>query len=319
MKFKFFKTKFLANWSVKIISLAAAVVLYYVNYYNTLDTRKIDVPLSILLPAGYALSAPHIGTVSLTVRGNKELEIGKLTKEDFEVIADLSRETKIRSNEPLTVNLRYEKGDNALAAEPLEVILKPQTVVLKLEKKAEKWVKVLPNIVPGSPPEGYIVDNIRLEPEKILITGPQSRVNAVNSLLTEPISLENRKKDFFLAVKPVLPDPYITVTDPSVLEFRASVTEIVSEKEFSDISITVLNINEQLMLANTLPAGMIKFRAPYEVLANLELESVRMIINCENIKQQGKYTLRTVPEYPPELVLVDYTPKEVIIDLVPRE
>lgn len=318
MKFKLVKSKFLANWSIKIISLAAAVVLYYVNYYNTLDTYKIEMPVTILLPAGFALSAPYVDTASLTIRGNKELGITKLEKEDFEVIADLSAETKIRNNEAITVNLDYEKKKKALAAETMSVILKPQTIILKLEKKVEKWVKILPNITPGSPPEGYMVDRIELYPEKILITGPQSRVNAVDNLITEPISFENRKKDFFLAVKPLLPDSYLTVIDPLVLEFKASISEIVSEKEFSEISITALNINEQLILDSALPVGIIKFRASYESLNNLDMNTIRIIINCENIKQQGRYTLRAVPEYPPELVLVDYSPQEVQIDLIPR-
>jgi len=308
----------LLNWPVKILSLVAAVMLYYINYYSNLTNLKIEVPIEVFIPSEYAHTAPYTKTTIIAIRGNAGLGVEKLTVDDFEVVAMLVDENSIKINEPLNINLMYNKKGKALALDPLSVLMTPSRITIKVEKRITRTVEIVPDYKKPSLPEGYYLTAYKLTPDKIRITGPESRVKAIDKITTEPIVLENRKKDFVINVKPLLPNSYVTTVDFSYLEYSATIAGILTEKSFENINIFFTNINDLMMIENELPTGVLTLKATENALKNLNPEKLRMSINAENIKQPGKYTLRIITEIPPDIILSDYTPKEVVIDLVPR-
>lgn len=56
------------NWVVKVFSLLLAIGVYLVINYATLDQRKVDIPLEVIMPTEYQAvsTVPH--TVSLIIK-----------------------------------------------------------------------------------------------------------------------------------------------------------------------------------------------------------------------------------------------------------
>ena len=56
------------NWPVKVFSLVLAIGIYLVVNYATLDQRKVDIPLQVVLPGGYEATSTILDSVTLVIR-----------------------------------------------------------------------------------------------------------------------------------------------------------------------------------------------------------------------------------------------------------
>jgi YbbR domain-containing protein len=67
----------------------------------------------------------------------------------------------------------------------------PGTVTVTLERAGQITVPVRPT-VEGQPAPGYVVGAITVEPERVTIAGPESRLTGAISVVTERVLLEGR-------------------------------------------------------------------------------------------------------------------------------
>lgn len=78
----------LVDWPIKIISLLLAIGIYLVVNYVVLDTRFVEIPLEVILPAGYEVSSKVPQAVTLKIAGDERyirlVDSGKISaKADF--------------------------------------------------------------------------------------------------------------------------------------------------------------------------------------------------------------------------------------------
>lgn len=80
----------LFNWPVKIFSLLLAVGIYMVVNYATLDTRRVEIPLQVIMPSGYEASSNVPESVTLHIRAD-ERYIGMVDSSAINATADFSK------------------------------------------------------------------------------------------------------------------------------------------------------------------------------------------------------------------------------------
>jgi YbbR domain-containing protein len=69
----------------------------------------------------------------------------------------------------------------------------------------------------GKLPDGYEVGSVTTSPAKVKLRGPSDRVSALQKVVTESVSLNDRKESFDLAnVAVIVGDTKVEVIDPSV-------------------------------------------------------------------------------------------------------
>jgi hypothetical protein len=56
------------NWIVKVFSLLLAIGVYLVINYATLDQRKVDIPLEVIMPIKYQAVSTVPKTISLIIK-----------------------------------------------------------------------------------------------------------------------------------------------------------------------------------------------------------------------------------------------------------
>jgi len=71
----------------------------------------------------------------------------------------------------------------------------PSAIPIRLEPIVQRQIPVEAKIE-GNPPDGYRVYGIHPSKGSVLVRGPESRVNALQKVLTETISLAGRKESF---------------------------------------------------------------------------------------------------------------------------
>jgi YbbR domain-containing protein len=311
LEFNTLVKKIFFNWHVKVLSLTAAVLLFVFNRMINLEENILTIPLVLLLHDDFSVSSPLVReTVNITIRGDKELEINKITKSDVEVYADL---TQFTNEAVYTVKLQYTKKGIATALTPISVSLDPQEIKVSIEKTMQKSVKIEASIKAG-PPEGYDY-SYSLIPSTAVILGPKSLVDATQLVKTEGIDLSEKTDNFSLPVKLVPPDNLVRFKESGQVEFYCIINQLIVEK-IVEVRILPVNLNARLTFESKLPTiGSLVLKVSPQVLESLSPDDVSLIIDCSNIKSSGKYIIKTKPIVPEGIVVVSFSPEEITLDV----
>jgi YbbR domain-containing protein len=228
-----FFSKITEKWPIKVLSLAAAVIISIFYRMNNLENRVFTVPLSVISNDALMPVSSVESTIRVSLRG-KPAEIQPIIAEDIEAYVDLGRYTK-EGNYKAPVQIR--KKGSVLGVEPLEISVLPIEIPVFLEQKVSRNVYVFP-VLSGSVAQGYELTNQSLIPASVIVEGPRSILDSHIEFNTETISLDRRYNDFSIMVNIINNNPLLSVHGSSILEFRGSINRIAREERQNN-SITV--------------------------------------------------------------------------------
>lgn len=164
------------NWGVGVLSVVLAVSLwiYVTDREDPERTERVSstIPVECVnAPTGRAVSQPCAEPESVAVRVRApESVLDGLTAEDFVARADLSG----MEEDEASVTVRVEATRSGV--DIVEVL--PSQVTVQLENVTSRTVPVQTRLV-GTPPPGFEVSQVALDPEEALVTGPESLVDLV--------------------------------------------------------------------------------------------------------------------------------------------
>jgi YbbR domain-containing protein len=300
-----------SDWPAKIISLAAAALLFLFYRVNTMDERFFSVPLQVDPPAGLAIGKPYPKSARVTLRG-KEEAIFSVLEEDVEVYADLER---FQAEGQYRVPVRIVRHGSSLNIEPLDIRVEPAEISVTLEQRIEKTVDLEP-VIRGTPPAGFDLVQYTIIPDSIQISGPRSLVNSIETIKLEEIDLEGRTEDFSEQVTIVEENPLIDYSRARTVVFRGILREAVIIKTFENVDIISIDLSPDLKLAEPLPKGSIRIQGNQRVIEALPLEQLRLVIDCGEIEKPGPETLYPKPDIPPDFVVLKFEPQELDLTFI---
>jgi YbbR domain-containing protein len=303
--------RLLSDLPVKVICLSAAVILFLFNRINSLSDRFVSVPLTVDVPAGFALASAYPRTVRITLRG-EEAAINAILEEDL--AASVSLEDRTAPGVYRT-GVKVERRGTALNVEPLEVRVDPQQISFTLEPLLERRVTVAPEIK-GVPAYGYELAGYDLTPRTVLLRGPGSRVQAVGTLLTDEVDLTGRSAPFTLRVRVVVPDVLLVLAGDPFVEFKASIQEAVVSRRFEDVAVVVLDAAVGLKPAEEPPRGSVQVQGSQLAVEAVQPDQVHLVIEGESVRRAGSWTLATRAEVPSTVSVLDWSPKEITVQFL---
>lgn len=220
---------FLEDWSLKLLSLAIAVVLWLVvTGQNEPVTAHVNVQLNFIRPPALEISNDPPRTVDVMLTGSRN-KLDDLTSLDLVATVDLSDQ---RSGERV---LRL--ADKAQISLPQGVKVdgyQPSAIPVRLESVVERQVPIEPTLE-GQPAEGYEVYAVRPSKGSVTLRGPESRVIALQKVVTESIWLGEHKESFTASNVAIdVPDPKVDLIDP-VVNIDVEIGERRVEKSFSGV------------------------------------------------------------------------------------
>jgi diadenylate cyclase len=149
--------------------------LSLINVATAVDFRNI--------PESLELKRSSAERVEVQITGKRRL-VSALNPEQVGAFLDLS--TIDAGLHRIELN-----GDNIELPLGLEVVrITPTAIRIEMENRVEREIAVEPNVV-GSPPDGYLIDRIRVRPGSIKVSGPVSTLNRMLSLNTEAINIDD--------------------------------------------------------------------------------------------------------------------------------
>jgi hypothetical protein len=301
-----------AEWPAKIISLAAAILLFMFYRINTLEERVFTTALKAEPPPGLAISKPYPRSARITLRGREENIFGVL-EEDLEVYADFEG---VEGEGQYRLPVRVVRRGTSVNVEPLEIRVEPAEVPVTLEREIQRVVDVEPRLT-GIPAIGFELVQYSVTPRTAEISGPVSIVSDLTEVQTETVDLANRDADFVMEVGILRENPLVRYPREMTAVFRGIIREAVVIKTFDNVDIITLDVPSGLRLAGTLPKGSIRLQGTQLAIEDLPPVRFRLLIDCGAIDGPGSVTLPTIPDVPPDFVILKYEPRELTLNFIP--
>ena len=231
---KLLRRIFLEDWSLKLLSLAIAVVLWLaVTGQNEPVTAHVNVQLNFIRPQALEISNDPPRTVDVMLTGSRN-KLDDLTSLDLVATVDLSDQ---RAGERV---LRL--ADKAVISLPQGIKVdgyQPSAIPVHLEPILERQIAVEPKLE-GKPAEGFEVYGVHPSKSTVLVRGPASRVNALQKVTTESIFLAERKESFTPNLAIDVPDPKVDLLEP-VVSVQIEIGEVRKERNFSGVNVSTSN------------------------------------------------------------------------------
>jgi len=189
------------NLELKIASLVIAIALWVFVILSGRSNMTLDIPLQITNLSEGLVVVESPKTVRVNIEGSKNL-LKTLDTGDISAIIDLS------DAGPGRVFFNLSRSNISIPKTLVVRNIEPETVSVMVEKKMKKRVKVRPSIT-GLPAKGYIIDEVRVDPDSIIIEGPRSLILEVNSVRTEPLDISGINTDIQYRAGIDIDDPRI--------------------------------------------------------------------------------------------------------------
>lgn len=228
--------QFLKNYKIKIILFFIATLVWFHAVTEIHYEYALWIPIEpVNIEAGKVIEN-KIPPKVLVKFGGKGKSLIYLRTKDVKLVLDLS-------NAGQHVNVALKKENVKIGGLPVEVleIIKPTSLEVILGKLEAKFVPVVSNIS-VEPMDGYtLVGGIKLQPDSVVVEGPQRLVGKINEIQTEKKQYKGVKRDIAGEIKLVsFSDERITVTKRKV-NFFADIQKLY-EKKITDIPVKVINV-----------------------------------------------------------------------------
>jgi YbbR domain-containing protein len=265
---KLLRRIFLEDWSLKLLSLAIALVLWLVvTGQNQPVTAHVNVQLNFIRPASLEISNDPPRTVDVMLTGSRN-KLDDLTTLDLVATVDISDQ---RAGERV---LRL--ADKAQISLPQGVKVdgfQPSAVPVRLEPIVERQVPIEPKLE-GKAADGYEIYAARPSNGSVILRGPESHVLALQKVPTESIFIAGHKESFTATNVAIdVPDPKVDLVDP-VVNVEVEIGERRVEKSFSGIAASGADG------ARAQPASAsVTLLGPASMLESLKPEEVKIVVD----------------------------------------
>ncbi len=285
--FKQIKDFWTRDWILKIISLVIAVVLWlYVGGEDVVD-KTVLVPVEVInLPENLIISNKFKKEIEVTVRGPRSLLV-EMDKKQSPIQIDLN-EVK-----PGT-HVKTIEHDLIPVSRGVEIQrVQPSTIILSLDKLIEKQFAIHA-VTEGTVSSGFILKNIRINPEFISITGPKTVLSQIDFLKTVPIDIHGLSASKRLQIPLQL--------DHAIVDLIGETSVTVNlEIDYDAIVKTLENVPVQLSIN-----GVVQKVEPAAVSVTLSIPKIVMkkgidpatlvIATAEREEESDSFRVKAIPQ-----------------------
>ncbi|MFI5178971.1 MAG: YbbR-like domain-containing protein [Vicinamibacterales bacterium] len=176
------------NLGLKVAALGLGTLLWFTISGQQVERTVSRVPVVYRnVPAGLQITGDLTEAVTVHVRGS-ENQISRLQTDEVSAVVDLAEaEAGQRSTFPL-------RTDQVAVPAGVEVMwVDPAEVTLTLEPSGTKPLPVRPAL-DGEPAPGFIVTGVAVDPQTVVVAGPQSRLAIATAATTEPVPVTGAKQ-----------------------------------------------------------------------------------------------------------------------------
>lgn len=191
----------------------------------------------------------------------------------------------------------------------------PASFVIRVDKKAEKLVPVLPDPA-GQPTAGYVISSIEASPARVEIQGPATVLDQISAVRTTPIDLtglkESTKRDVALNLSDM---GEVQVSGDGLIEVAIEIEKEIVEKW---VERQVRPTGTDFPSEVTPSRIRILLKGPENLFKELvENDGIDVRVDLEGLSP-GTYFRHAVIEPPLDMAVLETEPKTFRVEVLPK-
>ena len=200
-------------WQMRALAIAIALILWFflaLQKREDVAERLLEATVTYNTPQGLIILDP-VQQIRVRLRGpSRRMRSVGPASVDALVVLRADREGQIE------IQLGPE---NISAPDGIEVVaVEPNSLRLRVDREVTAMVAVRV-VVGGEPAAGAQLHSLVATPDRTLVRGPRSRVEALDQVVTSTVLLDGHALPFSQRAAVLAPDPLVRV-EPSTVEVR---------------------------------------------------------------------------------------------------
>lgn len=285
-----------------VLALALAILAWLFVHSGQITRLERSLKIEYInLPLSLTYSKPPPQEIQVLVTGSFH-RVRSLESEDLTYLVDL-RNSK--------VGRKVTEVDLARMRLPFDIRISnpnPARIELEFEELISREIPVHP-VYQGKLGEGYVIESIRIEPDPVNVSGPQSVIESLEQLHVE-VSLKGKTTSFTTQAK-VTSLPQVEAIDSVFVEVE--IQEVNLQRTYREVPVKADSPKQSMRI---IPET-----------ANLSLEGTQALLDAFEQKlfvnvpteglSQGKYRLRGTVQVPEGIKLLKLDPETFIVEVLP--
>jgi len=220
------------NWILKVISLCLAIMLWYFVVGEDQVDVTVNIPIEVLnLPPALTISNQYKKDIEVAVRGPRSL-VTELRNRN------ITRPVNLSDAQPGTIVLKNDENSIPFPKGITVQRLQPTNITLLLDQLVQKNFSINP-IVEGELAPGYVLQQLYLDPDHLIISGPKNVLDKDLALETYVINLEGLDHSTTLQVHLNLDPAFQALIGETVVTAQLDVQENYTERKIKNIPVNV--------------------------------------------------------------------------------
>lgn len=176
----------------------------------------------------------------------------------------------------------------------------PSSCIVNYDVYPTKTVRIDgENSINGKTAKGYEIKDVSVDPQEIIIAGPQDLLATIESLATEPVDVGGRDSDVSISRRVVLPTG-IHAVGVDTVQVHVFISEKMTAVTLEDLPVHVENLADNLVLETRDMLATVTVTCPELLADRIKKSSIRLTVDAEGLADRA-YTLPITPEYDAEL------------------
>ena len=311
---------FMKDNKIKLICLFIAIILWGLVKSIKISTIKINIPLQIeKLPTKIMPTSSLPKFVSLYIRGEKENL--RFPTSNLKAILNLN---SARNG----LNIFTPKFN--LSQLPPKIHLKSiDKIKIFFEKIIEKqlWVKVT---LQGKPKLNYQVGQITIEPKRIFMSEPISKLKKIYEVYTQVVSVQNINQDLQKVVPLIKPGSLMSFINQNkvTISIRVFKKNADNKRQLENVPIQIIKANPNYNITLNKKIVDISLQGNRQILEEINISDMKVFINLdkviphepENLNDEHNKEVHDISLLiPVEVELIRFQKKVSIVQVKPSE
>ena len=200
------------------------------------------------------------------------------------------------------------KSEKIFSSETNIINVSPEVIAVTVEKRISKNVKVVPRLRLNFSEKYSLVEPPKVTPAKVVVSGPKTLVERIDSVFTEPVKLDELQDTLTFQAKLSLPK-YVT-SEKKYVQIFLNVQKIV-DKQFRDVQVNIKGVPPKVELIIFPTKINVNLRGGINILGKLTDKDIyAYVLYGETIKDTTG-ALKPHLIIPSGVRLIGWTPEKI--------
>ncbi|MCI5120987.1 MAG: hypothetical protein D3908_07340 [Candidatus Electrothrix sp. AUS4] len=300
---------------LRLISLALGILVWFLVVGTDQMDVNMTVPIEVLnLPKKLIIYNQYQKEVSVVLRGPRRI-IQEVRNRPPSLSLDLS------GVKPDTIVLNTENLNFPLPSGISILRMQPASITLSIDELVEQQIPITA-VTEGDVAEGFLLKEVALNPDKILVSGPAILINHTQSLKTYVINLSGLNHSTTLPVHLDLSPEFMELIGETTVVAKLVVGDKLVKKKIRNIPVNIRESEQEVRASpNTIT---VVADIPEKLIS--ETPVLSMLFRASVNAGPGEFprtvpitvTGVSVPNHEP-IQIISHTPTEVKLSLVEKK